>query len=238
MSFNSHIQKADLGAVVILWQIDLSVYDLSPIYLTSGYSKENSQAIIYDGITYAAFEIEAEGFEVSGAGSLPSPTLTITNPGDTITGMLVTNNDLLGATVTRIKTYETFLDTPVGATPDPTASHPPDVYVIDEKTYDEGEKVTWNLKSATDQEDVELPAGTVIRDYCPLAYRVWDGVAFDYTNATCDYDGTNYFDRQDGVVTAAADSCGKKLSSCKLRFGATAPLTFGGMPGVDKLRLR
>ena len=34
----------------------------------------------------------------------------------------------------------------------------------------------------------------------------------------------------------ANDRCGKRLASCKLRFGAYAELPFGGFPGVGLIR--
>ena len=51
----------------------------------------------------------------------------------------------------------------------------------------------------------------------------------------------------DGVVTMATaadvatsnpaqDSCGHRLASCKMRFGATAELPFGGFPGAGIAR--
>lgn len=45
------------------------------------------------------------------------------------------------------------------------------------------------------------------------------------------------FDR-DGkpVADPIADKCGGKVSDCKLRFGATKPLHFGGFPAADQLR--
>jgi lambda family phage minor tail protein L len=45
--------------------------------------------------------------------------------------------------------------------------------------------------------------------------------------------GTSYFNENDqSVATLAADVCGKRLSSCKARFGTTAELPFGSYPGV------
>ena len=42
-----------------------------------------------------------------------------------------------------------------------------------------------------------------------------------------------YFDESDqGVNSQVLDVCGKRLSSCKARFGATAELPFGSFPGI------
>jgi lambda family phage minor tail protein L len=56
---------------------------------------------------------------------------------------------------------------------------------------------------------------------------------WQYRSAECSYTGSSYWNAADQVVgTLAADRCGKRLSSCKLRFGDTAELPFGSFPGA------
>jgi lambda family phage minor tail protein L len=73
-------------------------------------------------------------------------------------------------------------------------------------------------------------------------YGVWEGRSgnaggmFNATYYLATYPDLNilvYFDANDqGVSTEAADVCGKRLSSCKARFGQTAELPYGGYPGI------
>jgi lambda family phage minor tail protein L len=58
-----------------------------------------------------------------------------------------------------------------------------------------------------------------------------------YRGPYCGYTGTLYFTRDD-VPTAdpARDKCSGRVGSCKLRFGETAALPFGGFPAADALR--
>ena len=50
--------------------------------------------------------------------------------------------------------------------------------------------------------------------------------------ADCGYAGPPVADiAGNPVAVAAQDVCGKQLSDCKLRFGATAVLPYGGFPG-------
>jgi lambda family phage minor tail protein L len=57
-----------------------------------------------------------------------------------------------------------------------------------------------------------------------------------YRSAECSYTGTNYFNANDEVVTTSGqDVCGKRLSSCQVRFGQTAALPFGSFPGVGTI---
>ena len=77
----------------------------------------NSNAsIIWQGNTYDKFPIAAEGFEYSGRGTLPRPTITVSNVLGTITALMSTVNattpfnDLQGAKFVRIRTLSRFLD--------------------------------------------------------------------------------------------------------------------------------
>ena len=49
----------------------------------------------------------------------------------------------------------------------------------------------------------------------------------------CGYTGTDYWTANDEEVSSASsDVCGKRLTSCKLRFGSTAELPYGSFPGI------
>lgn len=59
---------------------------------------------------------------------------------------------------------------------------------------------------------------------------VYQPVGASYTNPT-------YYDADDAsVASIGLDVCGKRLSSCKVRFGATAPLPFGSFPAAGLTR--
>jgi len=72
--------------------------------------------IKFGGQVYQQLPIKAEGFEYKGKGSLPRPTMTVSNLFNTITAILnevnvqTTGNDLAGAKLTRIRTLERFID--------------------------------------------------------------------------------------------------------------------------------
>ena len=86
-----------------------------------------------------------------------------------------------------------------------------------------------------DQEGCQLPGRQFIKDYCTFIYRTYDAAtgAFDYTNASCPYTGTTYFDAQGNAMNIAMhDRCGKRLSDCKKRFGERNKLYFNGFPGI------
>ena len=83
---------------------------------SSNTTMDNYNDIKFGGQVYQQLPIKAEGFEYTGKGSLPRPTMVVSNLFNTITAILnevnvqTTGNDLAGAKLTRIRTLERFLD--------------------------------------------------------------------------------------------------------------------------------
>lgn len=110
---------------------------------------------------------------------------------------------------------------------DPTAEFPVDIFYIDRKASETREVVEFELASSFDVAGVQLPRRQIVQNVCTWRYR----------GAECGYTGTNYFDANDAAVgTLALDVCGKRLSSCKVRFGANDPLPFGSFPAAGLTR--
>ncbi len=233
MSIHGHIQGHSLGAEVILFDIDLSIYGQGTIRITA--SSDNQEAVQFGGLTYSPHPIEAEGFELVADGPLPRPKITIANIDNSLTALVEQNEDLSGAIVRRIITYERFLDS--GADPDPSAHKPIDVYQISRKVTDDGDIMAFELSALMDQEGVVLPSRKIVRDYCGHEYRRWVAGQFDYSAATCPYAGASAFDINDDPIAPALDQCSKRLSGCIARFG-TNPLPTRAFPGVARLKGR
>lgn len=183
--------------------------------------------IVWNGNSYTRLPVQAEGFEYSNTGTLPRPTLTISNLDGTMTTLLLLvnattpGNDLGGATVKRIRTLKKYLDGEANA--DPHAKFPDEIWYIDRKTNENRDSVSFELASKFDLAGVMIPKRQIIANICQWQYR----------SSECGYTGSGYWDANDSVVgTLAQDKCGKRLSSCKLRFGETAELPFGSFPGA------
>mgnify|MGYP003344631341 CR=1 FL=1 len=183
--------------------------------------------VIWNGNTYTRLPIQAEGFDYTNTGTLPRPTLTVANLDGTVSTLLLLvnattpGNDLGGATVKRIRTLKKYLDGEAGA--DPHAKFPDEIWYIDRKSGESRDAVSFELASKFDLAGVMLPKRQVIANICQWKYR----------STECGYTGSNYWDINDQAVgTLAQDRCGKRLSSCKLRFGETAELPFGSFPGA------
>lgn len=191
--------------------------------------------VIFNGNTYTPIDIMADGFEWGGSGAPPTPTLKISNV-SMFAGVLVREfGDLIGAMITRIRTYRDFLDG--GLSPDPTMTFPLDTFRVERKATHNKIYIEFELAVIFDQEGLMLPARQCIRDTCTHVYRRWNAAtsSFDYSTATCPYTGSAKFKR-DGTATTVGseDVCGKRLSNCVDRFGQSATLPTRAFPGMAR----
>jgi len=219
--------KTQMPEVIDLFTLDISMLlpagstDQS-IYRFCNWSQSNGSDIAYDGNTYTAVPMQADGFELNTSGKLERPSIVFANVGLAITALTNTYSDLVGAKVSRIRTLTTYLDGASGA--DPNAYWGPDEWVVEQKSSETKLAVTFQLAVPFDLEGRSLPGRRLLREQCQWIYR---------SNIGCHYAGTDYYDVNDDVVASAADDvCGKRLSSCQLRFGAGSRLPFGGFPGL------
>ena len=218
-------------AVIELFELDLTTFG-DQVYRFHAGTNELSQPIVWQGNTYTPFPVKAEGFDLNGRGQLPRPKLAAANVSGAITALALLFQDMVGAKVTRKRTLQKYLDavnfsSGVNPDADPTAEFPEDVYFIDRKSGESKDAVEFELTASFDLYGVQLPRRQIIQNIC-----VWE-----YRSSECGYTGTNYFDKNDdSVPTLAQDVCGKRLSSCKCRFGQYAELPFGSFPAAGLLK--
>ena len=229
-SVYADVSALDPGTVIELFELhyDSTLHGSSDILRWHAGSNANVTGnITWNGNAYTRIPVKADGFEYTNAGSLPRPTLTVANLDGTITALLLgvndvtAGNDLTGAKVKRIRTLKKFLDGESAA--DPYATFPVEEWYIDRKATESRDFVTFELASKLDLQGKELPNRQVVANICQWKYR----------NPECGYNGSNYFDvNNNSVSTLAQDVCGKRLSSCKARFGENNELPFGSFPGA------
>ena len=201
----------------------------SPVRWHNGCNANVSGNIVFNSQTYVRLPIQAEGFEWSNQGSLPRPTLTVANVDLVMTGLLqdvnavTTGIDLGLAEVRRIRTLKKFLDGESAA--DPHAQWPVEIWYIDRKSSENRMQVSFELNSKLDLPGQKIPRRHLIGNICQWGYR----------SSECSYTGSNYWNDQDQTVsTLAEDKCGKRLDSCKLRFGTNSALPFGSFPTAGR----
>ncbi len=230
-TITSEIQKLEPSAIIELFVLDASAFGGDVLRFHAG-TNGLRQNLVWQGNTYTAFPVRASGFDMSGNGQLPRPKLQVANVTGAITLLVLTYDDLLGAKITRKRTLAKYLDAanfPGGTNPsaDATAEFPDDVFFIDRKVTETRDIVEFELAAAFDVAGVQLPRRQIIQNVCVWRYR----------GGECGYAGTAYFDANDqSVASAGQDVCGKRLSSCKARFGANSPLPFGSFPAAGLTR--
>ena len=235
------IQALTPGSMVQIFELDATGIG-GAVQRFHGYAQAGF--IWWQGKEYAPWAIEAEGFARSGTGPQPAPTLRVGNIGQdaqgsplpgVISALCLALGDLVGARIIRRRTLGKYLDARnfSGGNPsaDPGEELPPEIWLIEAKTQESAETVEFELRSALDFAGQSLPARQIQANACG-----WLSIG-GYRGPYCGYTGAAMFDR-DGkpVADPIADKCGGKVSDCKLRFGATKPLHFGGFPAADQLR--
>jgi len=114
----SETQAINPGSLIELFELttDAALHGSATTYrFHAGTNEINNGNIIWDGNTYIAIPMEADGFKYAN-GQLPRPTLTISNVTNVITAILLNvnqvtpGNDLTGAIVKRRTTLARFLD--------------------------------------------------------------------------------------------------------------------------------
>jgi lambda family phage minor tail protein L len=204
------------SAIIELFELrlDTTLHGSNDVYRWhNGVNANVTGNITWNGNSYVRLPIEADGFDFTNTGSLPRPTLTISNLSNVVTTLLLLvnavtpGNDLGGAQVKRIRTLKKHLDGQPNA--DPNAKFPDEIWYIDRKSSETRDAVSFELASKFDLAGIMLPQRQIIANICQWQYR----------SSECSYNGSRYFDINDNPVkTLAQDVCGKRLSSCSLRF--------------------
>lgn len=219
---SADVQALEVGDVVELFEIDATGLG-AELYRFHGYTQIGP--ILWQGVEYTPWPIKASGFEMSSQGRMPTPSLTMGNVGGFIGALCIYFDDLCGAKVVRHRTLGKYLDGRPEA--DPSEEFPQDLWYIEQKTGEDSELVAFELSSSLNFNGVQLPRRQIIANNCPWRYR----------GAECGYTGPPVADEFDIITTdAAKDKCGRRVKSCKLRFGANGQLSYGGFAAAGLTR--
>ncbi len=179
----SALQSINPGAIIELFTLtlDSTLHGSSTVHRFHNGSNMNANGnIVWAGNSYEKFPIQCEGFDFGSTGTLPRPTISVSNIFGTITTLLqgvnqtTIGNDLNGTKLVRIRTLAKFLDAvnfegntnPYG-TPDPNAEFPQEIYFLDRKITESRDLVQWEAISALDLVNVKLPKRIATRELFP-----------------------------------------------------------------------
>lgn len=218
MTIKADIQTLEPGALIELYELDCTTMGGAVLRF---HAHLQSGPILWQGVEYSPWPIMASGFERTGDASQPSPLITVANVDGSISALCIALADLVGAKVKRHRTLAKYLDGQPGA--DPSEEMPVELWYVEQKSGETNLNVEFTLSSALDFSGTQLPARQVVAGLCQWAYK----------GLECGWAGITFFDKNNNPTgNPALDACGKRLSSCKVRFGATAPLPFGGFPSA------
>lgn len=232
MTIAADIQSLQPGALVELYELDLNPIGVAEVYYFHNGVNELGSTVVWQATSYVRFPLEATGFEWSGQGKQPRPSIRVGNVTGLIDALARANDDLVGAKLTRRRTFVKYLDAVnfdggVNPTADPNVHFDDEIWFIERKASVNRIFVEWELASGADLQGVKLPRRQVIQNVCLWRYR----------SAECGYAGGAVADANDQLTTILSnDVCGKRLNSCKLRFGDYAELPFGGFPAAGLIR--
>ena len=175
------LQGINIGEIIDLYEFQLNSAQHSA---TTVYRYCNSKNTKGQDITWTdagtgqanviqAIPLDVEGFEWSGRGSLPRPSISISNLLGTFTTIIsLLPNGLEGCKVTRIRTLGKYLDAvnfPSGSNSDadPNSYFPKEIYFIDRKVIENRDVITYEMCSAFDLAGVKLPKRQILPDEFP-----------------------------------------------------------------------
>lgn len=230
MSIASDIQKLSPGTLVELFILDATAVGGDVFHFHAG-TNELKENVWWQGVEYTRFPVEAEGFEQRATGTAPRPIIRAANVGGVLGNAIRANDDLIGAKITRKRTFVRYLDARNFAAgnvqSDPNVEFSLEIYYVDRKINENRVMVEWELVSAMDLAGVQIPRRQIIANVCPSRYR----------GGECNYTGGAVATAFDVATTdLAKDVCSKSLTGCKLRFGASGVLRFGGFPAAGLIR--
>lgn len=230
MAIEQTVQELSPGAILSLIEVDLTNIG-DNLYRFHNGTNELNTAVTWQGNIYTQFPVELTGFETSTQGAVARPTLKLANVTGLIGSLLRGFDDIIGGKVTRKRTMAKYLDainftSGLNPTADPNVFFPDDIYFIDRKVSENKVFVEFELASSLDINGIKIPRRQIIQNSCTWIYR----------SAECTYAGGPVADSNDNLTTDPnLDVCGKRLGSCKLRFGDTVTLPYGGFPGAGLL---
>ena len=200
----SELNKINPSSIIELFELELTVglhipkdnpNNLDTVFrFHAGANLNNFGPIRFNGNDYQRVAVQIEGFEDTGKGTVPRPTLTFSNLGGiTKDGTVMTmsdflaivnsttpGNDLLDAKVTRLMPLASALDNdnfppindnaPVNPFGTPSTDRLQDrIYFIDRKSVENRQVVQFELVSVLDMQNKRIPARIVTRDLFPTA---------------------------------------------------------------------
>lgn len=163
MTISQDTEKSSVPAYVELFDFDFSstnIPELSEsIFRCTPNNSESS--IVFGGDTYTPFPIQITGINQSSEGAPARPKIVISNVTKYIGGLVFSYNDIIGTTVTFIRTFEPYLGS------SSRISLPPLRYYISKKTQHDKTLISFELRDFRDKERAFMPKRQMLKKDFP-----------------------------------------------------------------------
>jgi lambda family phage minor tail protein L len=156
--------NGESGGLVTLYTLDATALGDVKYYFVN-HMLPGGAPISFGGIPYMTVPVQTEGWDFSSSGPQPTPTFSLSNVNKLLLNAVLNKGDLVGAIVTRIRTFERYLDH--GADPSPDKFIGPEVYTIEQMSYLDDTIIQWTLSSPLARMGVKLPAKQILKDKFP-----------------------------------------------------------------------
>lgn len=227
MTIASDVQKLEPGNLVELFELNAAMLGGDVLRF---HASTEIGSIWWQGEEYSPWPMRADGFART-TDQPPTPKLTVANIDGRISLLCMAHEDLVGARLIRRRTFAKYLDArnfPGGnAQADPLQEMDPEVWFIERKVSENPQAIEFELSSTLDFNGVQLPRRQIVANSCTSEYR----------GPECGYLGPAVATIMDAPTTDIfLDRCGKRLASCKLRWGEDAELPYGSFPAAGLVR--
>tara|TARA_Y100000593_G_scaffold749_1_gene1412 strand:- start:28815 stop:29996 length:1182 start_codon:yes stop_codon:yes gene_type:complete len=212
-SITKEAHSLESDAIIQLYEIDISQIKSNLSLNTSSTIPEDylrfhnnesigNKKIYFRGDTYHAMPIQTEGFETSAGGELPRPSLSFApikaiqekesetfSRFSSLKRAILELNNLIGAKVSRIRTYKKFLDSEnttinnVGQFSGTNPEFPREIYYVERKITEDKSHISFELSSVLDLQNFKLPGRLVLATRCPWSYR-GEGCCYEFKGTT------------------------------------------------------
>lgn len=234
MSFENVLQSMYPGEILTLVEVDgtkfgAQVYrfhgeniQFTPAEIMAAQNGGNlvAKTIRFQGNEYGARPFVISGIGFNGNGKAGKPQLALSNIDSRVSALCRSYNGMMQAKVTIWITQRNLMDADGNVA---AGDFRKLVYYVERPNYADQNVVRFDLTSPYDMDGIMIPP-RLTQSVCFWAQRGW------YRSGNgCSYNGNRYFDKDNKpVADPAKDVCAGTVTACKLRFGATNELDFGG----------
>jgi lambda family phage minor tail protein L len=160
-TYSEELRKLNQSSgIVELYRFDATAIGGTVYHLTPTPSELG--VITFNGVTYTCFPLSSFGWEVSTSGTMPRPTLQVSNVTQTFLSAIVSLGDLVGMEVQRFFTFQKYLDGQPEA--DPSKKSVTELYFVEQKVQHDAQSITWQLASPLDRANTILPRRQYLKD--------------------------------------------------------------------------